>query len=48
VNVNVWIPKNVSKEERSIIEKFEQSANFKPTPGKSDKNFFSRIKQLFV
>lgn len=47
VNVNVWIPKNLSKEEKNLIEKFNTSENFIPKPGKNEKSFFRRVKQFF-
>lgn len=47
VNINVWTPKNLSKEEKAIIEKFELSDNFAPKPNKNEKNFFNRVKQFF-
>ena len=47
VNINVWTPKNLTKEERNLIEKFEHSENFKPKPSKNEKNFFNKVKQFF-
>lgn len=47
VNVNVWTPKNLNKEEKAAIEKFAESENFKPKPNKSDKGFFNRVRQFF-
>jgi molecular chaperone DnaJ len=47
VNINVWIPKNISKEERKIIEKFTESTSFKPDPDKNDKNFFEKMRNMF-
>jgi len=47
VNVNVWIPKNISKDEARIIEKFKESATFIPKPDKDDKGFFERMKGYF-
>ncbi len=47
VYVNVWTPKVVSPEERSLLEKLKGSVNFKPQPGKSEKSFFERIKEYF-
>jgi len=47
VYVNVWTPKAVSQEERSLLEKLKTSANFKPQPGKSEKSFFERIREYF-
>lgn len=47
VQVNIWTPKAVSKEEREILEKLANSPNFKPNPGKNDKGFFDRMKEYF-
>lgn len=47
VNVNVWIPKNVTREEMKTIEKFRDSANFTPRPDKDDKGFFERMRGYF-
>jgi molecular chaperone DnaJ len=47
VHINVWTPKKVSKEEREMLEKMKNSENFKPNPDKSDKSFFSRMKDMF-
>ncbi len=45
VKVNVWIPKNPSKEERSILQKMKDNGDMKP--GQSDKGFFARMKNMF-
>jgi molecular chaperone DnaJ len=47
VNVNVWIPKNVNKEETRVIEKFKDSENFTPKPDKTDRGFFERMRGYF-
>lgn len=47
VNVNVWTPQNLSKEEKSIIEKLKSSKNFEPKPTEQDKGFFERMKDYF-
>lgn len=47
VNVNVWIPKNLSREEAKIIEKFKESSTFTPKPDKNDKGFFERMRGYF-
>ncbi|MDR2039262.1 MAG: molecular chaperone DnaJ [Bacteroidales bacterium] len=47
VTVNVWIPKDTSKEERSILEKLNQSKNFQPHPDNEDKSFFKKMRNLF-
>jgi molecular chaperone DnaJ len=47
VNVNVWIPKAVSKDELKVFEKFRDSESFIPNPDKNDKGFFERMKGYF-
>lgn len=47
VNVNVWMPKTVTREEARIIEKFRESGSFTPQPDKNDKGFFERMKGYF-
>ena len=47
VNVNVWVPKNINKEEAKIIEKLRESKSFEPAPDKNDKGFFERMKGYF-
>jgi molecular chaperone DnaJ len=47
VNVNVWIPKNLTREEMKIIEKFGDSDSFTPKPDKDDKGFFERMRNYF-
>lgn len=45
VKVNVWIPKNPTKEERSVLQKMKDNGEMKP--GQSDKGFFARMKNMF-
>jgi molecular chaperone DnaJ len=47
VNVNVWIPRSINKEEMKIIEKFKDSDSFTPNPDKNDRGFFERMKGYF-
>ncbi|MCX6333968.1 MAG: molecular chaperone DnaJ [Bacteroidia bacterium] len=47
VNVNVWIPRNLNREEIKIIEKFRESGSFTPNPDKDDKGFFERMRGYF-
>jgi len=47
IHVNVWVPKNLSSEEKKAIELLKKSSNFTPNPGKSDKGFFDRVKEMF-
>ena len=47
VNVNVWIPKNLSKEEQKMMEQYRNSQTFVPKPDADDKGFFDRVKNYF-
>lgn len=47
VHINIWTPKALSKEERIVLEKLQDSPNFKPNPDKNDKGFFERMKEYF-
>ena len=47
VNVNVWIPKSITREESKIIEKLKDSDSFTPKPDKDDKGFFERMRGYF-
>ena len=47
VSINVWIPKELSREEKILLEKLSQSRNFKPNPDAADKNFFEKMKSYF-
>ena len=47
VNVNVWIPKKVSKEEEKALQELSKSSNFKPNPTDDEKSFFKKIRDYF-
>ncbi len=47
IHVNIWTPKKLNDDEKKILEKLRNSANFQPKPGKSDKGFFERMKDYF-
>jgi molecular chaperone DnaJ len=47
VRVNVWIPKNLSDEEKEVLEKLRDSPNFQPGSSKEDGGFFQKVKDLF-
>jgi molecular chaperone DnaJ len=46
VNIQVWTPQKLSKEERTILEGLQSSENFKPNT-KEAKGFFQRMKDHF-
>ncbi|MFW5699284.1 MAG: molecular chaperone DnaJ [Bacteroidota bacterium] len=47
VNINVWIPKSLSKDEKEALENLERSQNFQPKPDSTDRNFFEKMKGFF-
>ena len=47
VNVNVWTPRNLTKEEKKMLEKIKDSPNFKPSPTSKDKSYFDRMREFF-
>lgn len=46
VNVSIYVPENISKEERSILEKMELSDSFKPSTSVKEK-IFKKFKSFF-
>lgn len=47
VNINVWTPQHLTKDEKKILEDLRGAENFKPHPSKKDKGFFERMKEYF-
>lgn len=47
VHVNVWTPQNMTKEEKTIVQRFMDSESFKPKPTAKDRNFFERMREFF-
>lgn len=47
IHVSVWTPKKITTEEKEMLEKMRQMENFTPTPTKSDKGFFEKMKDYF-
>jgi molecular chaperone DnaJ len=47
IHVNIWVPKQVSAEERDALEALRNSPNFEPKPEKGEKGFFERIREFF-
>lgn len=47
VQVNVWTPKKLSDEEQKMLEKMRTLHNFQPAPGKDEKGFFEKLKNMF-
>ncbi len=47
VNINVWTPQHLTKDEKAVLERLRDAENFKPNPSKKDRGFFERMKQYF-
>jgi molecular chaperone DnaJ len=47
IHVNVWTPQTTSNDEKTMLEKMNQSNNFKPQPEKSEKSFFDKMREMF-
>ncbi|NLK15762.1 MAG: molecular chaperone DnaJ [Bacteroidales bacterium] len=47
VQVNVWIPSSVSRDEKKILEQFKDSSSFDPEKNNASKNVFERMRDGF-
>ena len=47
INVNIWTPKELTKEERNLLEQLQNSKNFIPNPSAKDKSYFDRMREFF-
>jgi len=47
IHINVWTPKKLSKEQEAMLEALRSDPNFVPQPGRGEKNFFERMKEMF-
>lgn len=47
IHVNVWTPKQLTKDEEALLEKLRNSPNFQPNPGKEDDSLFKKMKDYF-
>ena len=47
VHINVWTPKTLNKKQKEFFEEMLTDENFIPSPEKSDKSFFEKVKDMF-
>ena len=47
VSLNVWVPRELNKEEKKILEQLDSHENFKPNPTKQERGFFDKMKEMF-
>lgn len=48
VHVNIYTPKQLTKEEKEILEKLRHAVNFTPKKDNKEKGFFSKMKDFFT
>ncbi len=47
VNVNIWTPRSLTKDEKHLLENLRNSENFIPNPTAQDKSYFDRMREFF-
>ncbi len=47
VKINVWIPKNLSKDDKKMMEKLQENPVFKPGKVDEKNGFFQKVKDFF-
>jgi len=47
VHINVWTPKDLTKDQREFFERNLADPRFAPKPEKSEKSFFEKVKDMF-
>jgi len=47
IHVNVWTPQHVTPEEKTMLEKLNDSPNFQPKPDKNERSFFDKVREMF-
>ena len=47
IHVNVWTPKKLTQEERDLLEKMRSMPNFTPSPQKSDRTLYEKLRDYF-
>ncbi len=48
ININVWTPKKLTKEERELLEKLRDSENFNPDTDHQERGFFDKVRDMFT
>ena len=48
ININVWTPKKLAKEERELLEKLRDSENFNPDTDHQERGFFDKVRDMFT
>ena len=48
VSINIWTPKQLTKDEKNMLETLRESENFAPNPGAKEKGFFAKMKDFII
>jgi molecular chaperone DnaJ len=46
VNINIWTPKTLTKEERTALENLGKSSNFHPETDHGERGFFDKVSEF--
>ncbi len=47
VHINVWTPRDLTKEQKKFFEEFGKTTNAVPKPGHNERSFFDKVKEMF-
>jgi molecular chaperone DnaJ len=47
VNINIWTPRVLNDQEKTMLEELQKSPNFQPNPTAKDKSYFDRMREFF-
>lgn len=47
IHVNVWTPKKLTSEQKEFFKKMKDDESFCPKPGKDEKSFFDKVREMF-
>ena len=47
INLNVWTPKSLTKDETQALEALRDSANFQPDLDHEERGFFDKVRDMF-
>lgn len=48
ININVWTPKKLTKDERELLEQLRDSENFNPDADHQERGFFDKVRDMFT
>ena len=47
INLSVWTPRKLTKDETKMLEDLRESANFQPEPDHGERGFFEKVRDMF-